>query len=226
MKLLSRLFKSLAPAAAKLSSSTSTGSQVATAAGEWMLTTAENPFRIDDPVIGFLNARGSEGEATMQADRQILSPLFRDVRVSRLEIPHCSILFLYIDLDPTGRIHGRGDGLRDIIKSAGAYVAVVASEHPLSYYRKCLGPRNDWSANITLTVDRKGNTLAEFFAEVFRRMYAGESMLMAWVKLAPQFPGSDHPDLPGTIMAAEAGHLVLGGTGGHAAARECGRVHW
>jgi hypothetical protein len=33
---------------------------------------------------------------------------------------------------------------------------------------------------------------------------------MAWVELAPQIPGYDHPDAPGTIMAAEAGHLVFG----------------
>jgi hypothetical protein len=40
-------------------------------------------------------------------------------------------------------------------------------------------------------------------------MYVGKSMLMAWVEFAPQIPGHDHPDAPGMIMAAEAGHLVF-----------------
>jgi hypothetical protein len=176
-------------------------------------TTVQNPFRIENPVIGFLNVRGSAGDDAMNADLQTLRPLFREVRESRNEVPQCAVLFIYGDFDSTGKIIGRSDGVRDIIKAAGAYIAVVASENPPDNYMKCLGPSNDWSANITLTIDRKGDKLPKFFAELFRRMYAGESMLMAWVELAPQIPGYDHPDAPGTIMAAEAGHLVFGSGG-------------
>jgi len=176
-------------------------------------TTVEIPFRIDSPAIGFLNLRGSAGEATMKADQQVLRPLFREVRESRNDVPECAVLFLYSDLDAAGNIVGRSDGLREIIKAAGAYVAVVASENPADHYMKCLGPRNGWTANITLTIDRKGDKLPKFFVELFRRMYAGTSMLMAWVALAPQIPGYDHPDAPGTLMAAEAGHLVFGSGG-------------
>ena len=176
-------------------------------------TTVQNPFRIDDPVIGFMNLRGGAGEETMKTDRQILGPLFGEVRESCTEVPQCSVLFLYSDLDSAGRIIGRRDGLRDVIKAAEAYIAVVASENPPDNYMKCLGSRDDWPANITLTIDRKGDKLPMFFAELFRRMFAGKSMLIAWVELVPQIPGHDQPDAPGTIMAAEAGHLVFGSGG-------------
>lgn len=176
-------------------------------------TTVEDPFRIDNPAVGFLNLRGSAGEETMRADRQLLAPLFGEVRESRSEVPQCAVLFLYSDIEPTGKIAGRSEGLRDVIKAAGAYIAVVASENPPDNYMKCLGPRDAWTANIALTIDRKGDKLPKFFAELFQRMYAGKSMLMAWVELAPQIPGYDHPNAPGTIMAAEAGHLVFGSGG-------------
>ena len=173
-------------------------------------TTVQDPFRIDNPAIGFLNLRGSAGEETMKADYRALAPLFGEARESRSEVPRCAVLFIYSDIEPTGKIARRSESLRDIIKEAGAYIAVVATENPPDNYMKCLGPRHPWPANITLTIDRKGDKLPKFFAELFRRMYAGKSMLMAWVELAPQVPGYDHPDAPGTIMAAEAGHLVFG----------------
>jgi len=159
-------------------------------------TNVRDPFRIDHPVIGFLNVRGRAGEGTMKADQSLLQPSFGAMRESRSEVPRCEVLFLYADVDPSGKIIGRSDGLRDIIKAAGAYVAVVASENPPDNYMKCLGPRNDWPANITLTVDRKGDKLPRFFAELFRRMYAGQSMLMGWVEIAPQIPGYVDPDAP------------------------------
>jgi len=176
-------------------------------------TTVQNPFRIDNPVIGFLNLRGSVGEETMMMDRQILEPLFGEVRESCSKVPQCAVLFLYADFDSTGMVLGRHDGLREIIKIAQAYVAVVASENPPDNYMNCLGSCNDWPANIALTIDRKGDKLSTFFAQLFRQMLAGKSMLIAWVELAPQVPGQDHPDAPETIMAAEAGHLVFGSGG-------------
>ena len=176
-------------------------------------TTVQNPFRIDNPVLGLLNLRGSVGEETMKADRQILEPLFGEVRASCSEVPKCAVLFLYADINSTGKIIGRRDGLREIIKAAQAYIAIVASENPPESYMKCLGPRDEWTANVTFTVDRKGDKLPLFFAELFQRMFAGKSMLIAWVELAPQIPGQDQPDTPGTMMAAEAGHLVFGSGG-------------
>lgn len=196
MGLLSRLFGSKQSAA---------GGKTARA------TTADDPFRIERPTIGFLNLRGSAGEPQMQADQQVLRPLFTEVRVSTKEVPQCALLFLYCELDQRGRLVGHDASLRDIIRDAHAYVAVVATENPPNNYLSSLGPRQaDWSANIVLTIDRKGDKFAPFFAALFRRMFAGTSMLTAWAELAPQIPGHDHPDAPGTMMVAEAGHVVLG----------------
>ena len=200
MRFFARLFRSSDP------------TPTAPAAPTWTVkrTTVHDPSRIDNPVLGFLNVRGSVGAETMRVDRQLLASLFGEVRESQSEVPRRDVLFLYGDVGPTGKIAGRSDGLRDIIKAAGAYVAVVASDNPPDHYMKCLGPRDEWTANITLTIDRRGDKLPQFFAELFRRMYAGESMPVAWVELAPQIPGHGHPDAPETIMAAEAGHLVFG----------------
>lgn len=176
-------------------------------------TTVQNPLRIGTPTVGFLNLCGSDGEAAMKADQQLLQPLFREVRESRDEVPQCAVLFLYGDLDAEGKVAGRNNDVRSIIKAAGAYIAVIASENPPDHYMRCLGRPNDWTANIVLTIDRKGDKLPTFFVELFRRMYAGTSMLVAWGELAPQIPGHDNPDAPSTIMAAEAGHLVFGSGG-------------
>src|SRR5439155_26894517 len=97
-------------------------------------------------------------------------------------------------------------GIRQLIKNAGAYVAVVASENDPASYIQAMGSRNGWRANIVLVIDRKAEKFAIFFGRLFEAMFNGKSMLMAWVELAPQIPGQDHPDAPGTIMAAEAGH--------------------
>ncbi len=106
---------------------------------------------------------------------------------------------------------GYPNGIRDLIKRTGAYVAVVASENHPNCYIKATKARNDWHANIALVIDRKGDKLASFFHRLFEAMFNGRSMLMAWVELAPQIPGRDQPDVPGSIMLAEAGHVTFGG---------------
>jgi hypothetical protein len=174
------------------------------------ITTVDRPFRIPNPTIGFLNLQGASGAELAEADRQALSPLFKESRSSTDTVPKCEVLFLYCTVDAQGRIVGSANGIRDLIKDAGAYVAVVASENPPGSYMKALGSRNDWHANIALVIDRKAGKFALFFRRLFEAMFNGQSMLMAWVELAPQIPGQDHPDAPGTIMAAEAGHVTFG----------------
>jgi hypothetical protein len=43
-------------------------------------------------------------------------------------------------------------------------------------------------------------------------MNKGTSMLMAWVKLAPQEPGQGGTEGPATVLLAEAGHVTFGRT--------------
>ena len=174
-------------------------------------TTFDRPFRILNPRIGFLNLLGSSGAALAAADQRVLSPLFKETQASTDIVPKCEVLFLYCSIDAEGKIDGHSTGIREFIKNAGAYVVVVASVNSPDSYIKAMAYRNDWHANIAMVLDRNADKLALFFRRLFEAMFKGQSMLMAWVELAPQIPGQDHPDAPGTIFAAEAGHVTFGG---------------
>lgn len=60
-----------------------------------------------------------------------------------------------------------------MIKNAGAYVAVVAAENPPEAYVKGMGHKGDWSANIVMTIDRRGLKFSEFFARLFESCSTG-----------------------------------------------------
>ena len=173
-------------------------------------TTFRNPLRIPAPRLGLLNLLGASGAALAESDRQRLASAFDSSQLSTDASIKCDVLFLYCSLDAQGRIAGSALRVRDYIKSAGAYVAVVATENAPESYMKALQPKNDWGANVVMVINRKGDTFALFFGRLFEAMHKGQSMLMAWVDLAPQAPGYDHPDAPGALMIAEAGHVVFG----------------
>jgi hypothetical protein len=170
-------------------------------------TTADRPMRIADPAIGFLNHAGAAGALLSQADQRVLSPLFKVLRTSEDMPPRCDVLFLYYTIDLEGST--ATPVIRELIKSAGAYVAVIASENSADAYIKGVGRRTDWPANIVMIVNRKDDKFGLFFHRLFAEMLKGRSMLMVWAELAPQIPGSAHSDVPDSIMAAEAGHITF-----------------
>ena len=174
-------------------------------------TSVGSPLRIAKPRVGFLNLQGELGAALARADRAIIGPQFAESFLTDIAVPKCEVIFLYCSVGSDGRVVGSPTGIRELVKSAGAYVAVVATENPPNNYMDALGPRNDWGANFVLVVDRKAEKFGVFFHRLFEAMKAGETMLMAWVRLAPQIPGLDHEDAPGALMAAEAGHITLDG---------------
>lgn len=98
-------------------------------------TTINNPLRIANPRIGFLNLQGPPGAALAAQDRKVLAPLFRDSVFSEGHVPRCEVLFLYCSIEATGRVTGSTAGIRDLTKEAGAYIAVVASENAPDNYR-------------------------------------------------------------------------------------------
>jgi len=164
-------------------------------------------LRIEKPTIGFLNHAGAAGALLSQADQRVLSSLFKEVRTSEDLPPRCDVLFLYSTVNVQGPIST--PAIRELIKSAGAYVAVIASENGADAYIKSVGRHTDWSANIVMIVNRKDDKFALFFHRLFAEMFKGRSMLMVWAELAPQIPGSAHSDVPDSIMAAEAGHITF-----------------
>jgi hypothetical protein len=170
-------------------------------------TTVDRPLRIANPAIGFLNLSGAAGALLSQADQRVLSPLFKELKTSEDLPPRCDVLFLYCTINADGPL--ATPAIRELIKNAGAYVAVIASENSSDAYIKSVGRRTDWFANIAMIVNRKGDKFALFFHRLFAEMFKGRSMLMVWAELAPQIPGSAHSDVPDSIMAAEAGHITF-----------------
>lgn len=172
-------------------------------------TTADAPFRILNPIVGFVCVTPEHREL-MEADKAVIGPLFSECRSSTNAIVPCHVLFLYCNVGESGDLQGLQMRIRDFVKGAGACIAVVASENDGAHYMQALNPKNEWPANIVLVVERRDSIFASFFEKLFADMKSGTSMLMAWVRLAPQIPGQDHVDCPVTFMAAEAGHIAFG----------------
>ncbi|HEY5705181.1 MAG TPA: hypothetical protein VIS96_06375 [Terrimicrobiaceae bacterium] len=165
--------------------------------------------KIQSPRLGFLNLKGAAGEQTLAEDRSAFASMFNTTLESATQPPPCDVLFIYCDIERDGRISGTTAGVRDLIRDSGARVAVVASENP----SECLiasGKKTGYGhANLVLTLERRGAVFPAFFSRLFVEMMNGTPMPLAWVKLAPQIPGHDHADCPGTIFAAEAGQIAF-----------------
>lgn len=184
--------------------------RLASTSGGRMTTTARRPFVLESPVAGFLNLLGEQGAALADGDSRALSHFFNNCRSSVADVPQCAVLFVYCRLDPSGQVEGTRASLRELVKRAGARIAIVAAENEPSACIAAAKVRNDWPVNLVFVLNRKGPKFAEFFRRLFELMSAGTSMPLAWVKLAPQVPDHDDPNVPSAIFAAEAGHLTLG----------------
>jgi len=173
--------------------------------------TIDNPLIVETPRIGFINLVGPAGESLVNEDKRVLADLFDSVDTGRDEPLICDVLMIYCDLEHNGTIAGHSAGLRDVIDAAKAPIAIVASENRADCYIAA-GKRDGHAAtNLVMTLNRKGPVFTAFFADIFRRMFAGQSMPMAWIDLAPQIPGATHDNCPETIFAAEVGHIVFEG---------------
>jgi len=161
------------------------------------------------PSIGFLNLIGDAAEPLVAEDKQALEPLFSSCHASRSEPPQCDVQLMYCDIESDGRIRGTSDGLRDIIRRAQAVVAITASENRPESLTAAAQDTGYGRANLVLTISRNGGAFAKFFHQLFVMMMSGAPMPMAWVRLAPQIPGADHKDLPGSLFVCEAGQVVF-----------------
>jgi hypothetical protein len=178
-------------------------------------TTADNPFIISNPSLAFANLAGVTGKGLMDQDRKSLEDIFRGrIHIADRTLPRCNVLFVYCQLEASGRVSGASFTFRDSIKGAGAHIAVIASEIQPALlsnpeFGKSLQAKTDWRANMVITLNRNGRHFGVFFRRLFADMHAGTTMPMAWVKLAPQGPNQPH-DIPGTICLMEAGHIAFG----------------
>ena len=177
--------------------------------------TVNDPYIIPKPKLGMWNLIGDAGAALLAQDQADLGPLFANsVQVGTQSVPRCNVLFLYCALDASTRVAGQSFSMRDVIKAARAHIAVLAADIPTAVlssreFGQSLSARNDWPANIVITLNRNGEHFGRFFKELFSQMQAGVTMPMAWVTLAPQGP-VQRKDIPGSICLMEAGHIAFG----------------
>ena len=159
-----------------------------------------------EPKLGLVDLSGGKFAALLEEDRKALSSLFSDVSSSnRPPIPRCDVLFLYSDLAPDGSLL-HGPSVRQVATRAGAAIVVLASDKsPEERLTAAAAGTGQKKASLVLTYDRKGESFARFFRELFSLMKSGKGMPAAWVALAPQHPSAMNPDLPETIFLPEAG---------------------
>jgi hypothetical protein len=179
---------------------------------------ANSPYVIANPVLGLVNLGGSAGQALLERDRAALAGVFTDnIRIAGAagtRIPVCNVLFFYGTLEPSTRLAGQEFSFRDMVKAAGAHIAVLASEPSRELldnedFLKALGKSGDWHANIVVTMDRKGDDFGRFFHRLFSRMREGVAIPTAWVEIAPQGPHQP-PDLPVMFCVFEAANIAFG----------------
>jgi hypothetical protein len=170
---------------------------------------------IPHPSLGLLNLLGEPAAALVEQDRRDLTPIFKErIEMATQPAPRCDVLFLYCNLDAQARVVAPFLTLRELIRRAGARIAVVASDIPKQdianpHFAATLGANNTWPANIAITLDRGGAYFGRFFVRLFSMMQDGTDMLTAWVEIAPQ--GPDQPsDPPVMFMVPEAGAIAFG----------------
>lgn len=164
---------------------------------------------IEKPILGLLDLSGGANAADAVADRATLGSLFYFVTESTAWPPKCDVLFVYCQVEDDGHIRGWKSGLRDLIQESGALIVVVASENNAD---ACLAATKETGygrANIVLTFGRREELFGYFFYRLFNAMKQGTSMPLAWVQLAPQIPGRDHPDVPSALFLCEAGPIAF-----------------
>jgi hypothetical protein len=89
-------------------------------------------------------------------------------------------------------------------------VVVVATPNAADGYIAAAKRTGYGTANLVMTLDRKGAAFATFFTALFSDMKRGTSMPTAWIKLAPQHPrAQEGRSLPVMIFSCEAGQVAL-----------------
>ena len=164
---------------------------------------------IRTPRLGILNLKGEAVEPLIAEDRAAMAPLFSSVEISEFVTPRCDVLFAYCDLTADGYASGSGSSLREIVRDSGTAVVVVASENPQEGIIAATKKTGYGHANLAVTLQRKGPAFSSFYRRLFEAMAQGTTMPVAWVRLAPQIPGYDHPDCPSGFFLCEAGQIAF-----------------
>jgi len=168
-----------------------------------------HPLVIRNPKIGFLNLMEAPARPLVDEDLTALKGLFSGCLESAGDVPICDVLMIYATIETDGAVQNASHSLREIIHKSRALIAVVATENGAESYIAAAKRPGSGKANLVMTLKRNGQVFPNFFKRLFEMMYQGVTMPMAWVKLAPQVPGREHKDVPGTICAMEVTHVLF-----------------
>lgn len=163
--------------------------------------------RIESPVLGFLNLSGAAGAEYLEEDRTAFGPLFNSIQESDFQPPGCNVLFIYGALEFDGRIRESTQSLGDIISQAGACVVILAVGNDSASCTAALKETPTRGVNLMLPLAREGQAFSRFYKELFTGMMRGISMPIMWNRLAPQYPGAEHSNVPGSFGVMGAGQV-------------------
>lgn len=163
---------------------------------------------IDRPVLGILNLDPERFDAMVAEDRAAFDPLFETVMQSDREPPRCDVLLLYCSLDLAGQVKRTTSSLGKIIADSGACIVIFAVGNTGDAYVHTGHDPCSRSVNLVKTLDRKGDGFPTYFTRLFKLMFEGMSMPLAWVTLSPQAPGLEHEG-PSMYMACGYGQVAF-----------------
>ncbi len=96
--------------------------------------------------------------------------------------------------------------LLDACVSSNVKVVIIASENDSDAYVRGVPAR---PLNLVMTLDRRGKNFSEFLDKICDLLVTGSTLPVAWAKIAPQFAGPSHDNLPACIFYAGKPKAVL-----------------
>ena len=184
------------------------------------------PVIVNRPAVLMLYAEyDDEAKAWSEEDKVIYEGVYKDFTIegfssiealkSLLAERKYDLLHLLVRVDECGELD---DPEGDMIKLA-EIVALTAEKH-VSYIllaaenkQECYLAATDHgmapSANLVMTIERRKENFPTFMGTLFRLICKGETMPMAWNKLAPQIEGKDHKDAPCCMLSVGAANVIL-----------------
>ena len=166
--------------------------------------------QIETPVLGILDLMSGEAEPEIESDSRALFHYFPSWTTSRKAPQSCDLLMLYARVNHDGTIDGSVQSLREIIRSSGASVVIIATDNPPDHYFEAVDETGYGQANLVLTIDRNGEAFDTFFEKLFDAMFHGETMPVAWNRLAPPVPEIRQERAPNTVFICERGQICYG----------------
>jgi hypothetical protein len=183
-----------------------------------------NPGRqvnvIENPRVAVASLGEEPSRDIGETDARVYSAFFSNVEMAKLETTGAlldligngrpDILHLYCAMSEDGGLtDGRGGtlpggGLLEACRRAGVKLLFFASDNPAENYGRAFKGHRRGSGggvDVVWTIKRSGDRFPFFLGELLRRMSKGESMPMAWVRIAPQAEGEWMEKLPSTIYA-------------------------